>query len=133
MRRDEEDTAGLGWLAVSAIVLGILLSFVRGLIIGSWYDTFQMLSRVLRYGVFILFFAFLEHLPKKLKPVYIAFGIAILLSIIVSVLSNTIFPNGNPNDNTDEYDDYDYYEEDDISADNDMYYISIPQAEESNC
>lgn len=132
MRRDEEVATGLGWLAVSAIVLGILVSLVRGLIIGSWYETFQMLSRGLRYGVSILYFAFLEYMPKKLKPVYIAFGIAILLSIIVSVLSNTIFPNGNPNDNTDEYDDYDYYEEDDISADNDMYYISIPQAEESN-
>lgn len=126
MRRDEEDAAGLGWLAVSAIVFGILVSLVRGLIIGSWYETFQMLSRVLRYGVFILYFAFLEYIPQKLKPVYLAFGIAILLSIIVFVLSNTIFPNGNPNDNTDEYVDYDYYEEDDISADNDIYCISIP-------
>ena len=126
MRRDEEDAAGLGWLAVSAIVFGILVSLVRGLIIGSWYETFQMLSRVLRYGVFILYFAFLECIPKKLKPVYLAFGIAILLSIIVFVLSNTIFPNGNPIDNTDEYDAYDYYEEDDISADNDIYCISIP-------
>lgn len=128
----EDDSDGYGFIIISSSIFVVIVTLIFGFVFKEWYKLLESWFLLLGFYAFMLFFRFLEIVPSKLKRLYVAFGVIIILWVASVFAIFVIFPKGDPAEIEDEYDDYDYYEEDDISADNDMYYISIPQAEESN-